>query len=101
WRPGGACGTYAQPRHSGNRNCYRNWRLLVGMVEEALVTGTAVGVAVPALKRCSKPDADSLDPSSRRRFRGHQELSPTALPAFRTTGRTDNLPEYPVPQNLT
>ncbi|MGD1071314.1 MAG: type II toxin-antitoxin system RelE/ParE family toxin [Bryobacteraceae bacterium] len=36
---------------------------------------------MPALKRCSRPDAHSLDRSSRRRFSGHKKLSPGVLPA--------------------
>src|ERR1017187_6967440 len=55
----------------------------------------------PALKPCSSPNAHSLDRSSRRRFREHQELSSKALPAFRGTDRPDNLPAYPFPENLT
>src|ERR1022692_738903 len=55
----------------------------------------------PALKPCSGPDAHSLDRSSRRRFREHQDLSAPALPACRRTDRQDNLPTRPFPENLT
>lgn len=46
------------------------------------------------LKRFSRPDARSLDCSSRRRFSEHQKLSSTALPAVlrnRPCGRSINV----------
>lgn len=53
----------------------------------------------PGLKPCSGVDADSLDPSSSRRFGEYQELSSNVLPAFRGADGPDHLPAHPFPEN--
>ena len=50
---------------------------------------------------CSRSDAHTLDRPRSRRSTEHQELFATELPAFRRADRADNLPAYPLAENLT